>query len=93
MYRFDAVDLELSEHNTTQLAVYDICNKAFGRRHAWLAFIDVDEFLVRDVRDPGPDPDPNPNLVSICTCGLSHCLEAGRTLASPNSSVAGWPAV
>ena len=56
MYRFDDVDLELSEHNTTQLAVYDICNKAFGRRHRWLAFIDVDEFLVSDVRDRAPDP-------------------------------------
>ena len=54
MYRFDDVDLELSPHNTTQLAVYDICNKAFGRRHRWLAFIDVDEFLVRCLRDPEP---------------------------------------
>ena len=49
MYRFEHVDLELSPHNSTQLAVYDICNQAFGRRHKWLAFIDPDEFLVRAV--------------------------------------------
>ncbi len=67
MYRFDDVDLELSEHNTTQLAVYDICNKAFGRRHAWLAFIDVDEFLVRAVRDLDPESSSNPTPVSSHT--------------------------
>ena len=49
MYWFDRADLELSVHNSTQLAVYDICNKAFGHHHQWLAFIDVDEFLVRFV--------------------------------------------
>jgi hypothetical protein len=71
MYWFDRADLELSVHNSTQLAVYDICNKAFGHRHQWLAFIDVDEFLVRPPRISMPSAHRHPSVVAAVQASSS----------------------